>query len=480
MKSEVVDDDSKDFSQVQPKINADGTYATSVGVDYGKKTKKPSPGKRAVVGVRRSIVEGHRWEVAVAVSEALCKIVVRLCANNKNGGKIKINLISARAMRAVAAVLSFALQPQSSSGEVEGCKKIDRDSYDRMLLVISALSNPAQGPISDSLVSSQKMLAKHCDTYDPVRLLTDEDLVSQGSALAVHQPIPLSPIFLETIGKTEVSCKNTPYSEEAELKRILHSSASVDALSGIKNTTLTKNTKLDHVIQLTGFSDEIYAEAYVTINHQDILLDVLLVSQVDFPILNVNVEVGSSDPAIFCVSERPPPIAMLQPNSFSFVKSSVRVQSTASGFIFGAITYQPSSPQSGSMNSANNTMTIVLADVPIDICEFVRPGTGSDSATKNFKRIGVASLCDEETNALFRSTWIGLEWENKIVIPPLSAECISQLKAVDLDCPDEGKTKSHLNRSSFFLDYICNYQICTLPPSTFKKLRLELDFTYRY
>lgn len=47
-----------------------------------------------------------------------------------------------------------------------------------------------------------------------------------------------------------------------------------DGISG-----LSTNSKLNKVTQLTGFSDPIYAEAYVHVNQYDIVLDVLIVNQ---------------------------------------------------------------------------------------------------------------------------------------------------------------------------------------------------------
>lgn len=39
------------------------------------------------------------------------------------------------------------------------------------------------------------------------------------------------------------------------------------------------SSKLSKVTQLTGFSDPVYAEAYINVNQFDIVLDVLLVNQ---------------------------------------------------------------------------------------------------------------------------------------------------------------------------------------------------------
>jgi len=37
--------------------------------------------------------------------------------------------------------------------------------------------------------------------------------------------------------------------------------------------------KLNRILQLTGFSDPVYAEAYVTVHHYDIVLDVTVINR---------------------------------------------------------------------------------------------------------------------------------------------------------------------------------------------------------
>lgn len=55
------------------------------------------------------------------------------------------------------------------------------------------------------------------------------------------------------------------------------------ALAGTKKNNFSDitspNNKLNKVTQLTGFSDPVYAEAYVNVNQYDIVLDVLIVNQ---------------------------------------------------------------------------------------------------------------------------------------------------------------------------------------------------------
>ena len=47
------------------------------------------------------------------------------------------------------------------------------------------------------------------------------------------------------------------------------------------------------VTQLTGFSDPVYAEAYVNVNQYDIVLDVLIVNQTSDTLQNLTLELAT-------------------------------------------------------------------------------------------------------------------------------------------------------------------------------------------
>jgi len=47
------------------------------------------------------------------------------------------------------------------------------------------------------------------------------------------------------------------------------------------------------VTQLTGFSDPVYAEAYVHVNQYDIVLDILVVNQTNDTLQNLTVELAT-------------------------------------------------------------------------------------------------------------------------------------------------------------------------------------------
>jgi coatomer subunit beta len=141
--------------------------------------------------------------------------------------------------------------------------------------------------------------------------------------------------------------------------------------------------KLDRVIQLTGFSDAVYAEAYVNVHQYDILLDVLIVNQTNETMQNLTLEFSTLGD--LKLVERPVPHT-LRPRGFHTVKANIKVSSTETGVIFGNIVYDGP--------SALDMSCIILNDIHIDIMDYINP-----------------AHC---TEAQFRSMWLEFEWENKV------------------------------------------------------------------
>lgn len=94
------------------------------------------------------------------------------------------------------------------------------------------------------------------------------------------------------------------------------------------------NSKLNKVTQLTGFSDPVYAEAYVHVNQYDIVLDVLIVNQTNDTLQNCTLELATLGD--LKLVERPHPV-VLAPHDFCNIKANVKVSSTENGIIFGNI-----------------------------------------------------------------------------------------------------------------------------------------------
>ncbi|XP_021344088.1 coatomer subunit beta-like [Mizuhopecten yessoensis] len=60
-----------------------------------------------------------------------------------------------------------------------------------------------------------------------------------------------------------------------------------------KDADSAGSSKLNKVTQLTGFSDPVYAEAYVNVNQFDIVLDVLVVNQTGDTLQNLTLELAT-------------------------------------------------------------------------------------------------------------------------------------------------------------------------------------------
>lgn len=83
-------------------------------------------------------------------------------------------------------------------------------------------------------------------------------------------------VFLRT---TSNGTEGTENVFELSLNQAVAGGGSIHQNSGDGASGLSTNSKLNKVTQLTGFSDPVYAEAYVHVNQYDIVLDVLIVNQ---------------------------------------------------------------------------------------------------------------------------------------------------------------------------------------------------------
>lgn len=143
-----------------------------------------------------------------------------------------------------------------------------------------------------------------------------------------------------------------------------------------------KQTKKRNVLQLTGFSDKVYAEAFVNVNKFDVVLDILVVNMTNSTLQNLCLEFAAvGDLKVF----EKIPMVTLAPKSYYTVKTHIKVSCTESGTIMGNIVFEKPEP-----------CFICLENITIDITDYICPKTCSD--------------------ALFRAMWVEFEWENKITI----------------------------------------------------------------
>ena len=144
-------------------------------------------------------------------------------------------------------------------------------------------------------------------------------------------------------------------------------------------------SQLNHVYQLSGFADPVYAEACVTVHDYDIVLEILIINRTPHTLTNLTVELATMGD--LKLVERPQTLT-IGPLDQRTIRANIKVSSTETGHIFGTIVYENSSTAEKSY--------INLSDVHLDIMDYIHPHTCSDEA--------------------FRLMWAEFEWENKVAI----------------------------------------------------------------
>ena len=143
------------------------------------------------------------------------------------------------------------------------------------------------------------------------------------------------------------------------------------------------SSKLSRIVQLTGFSDPVYAEAFVKINKFDIILDVLLVNQTTETLQNLSLEFATLGD--LKLVERPGS-QNVAAHSFLSLQATVKVSSADTGVIFGSIVYD--------RPSSTDQEIVILNDIHINVMDYIQP-----------------AFC---TESQFRNMWTEFEWENKV------------------------------------------------------------------
>lgn len=199
-------------------------------------------------------------------------------------------------------------------------------------------------------------------------------------------------------------------------------------------------SNLSRISQLTGFSDPIYAEAYVKMHGFDILLDVLLVNQTGNTLQNLCLDFATLGD--LKIVERPA-VYTIAPHGFQSIKATIKVSSTETGVIFGSILWE-------GQNMAE--ACVILNDIHIDIMDYIKP-----------------AYCTEHQ---FRSMWTEFEWENRVNVNyPLSdpREYLKHvMKTTNMSClTPEGATSGECDflsanmyaRSLFGEDALANLSV---------------------
>ncbi|KAJ5832677.1 adaptin N terminal region-domain-containing protein [Penicillium riverlandense] len=343
------------------KVLADGTYATesaltsqsaaAARLEAVKAAQKPP--------LRQLILDGDYY-LATVLSSTLTKLVMRHSEVSQDAARTN-------ALRAEAMLIMISIMRVGQSHFVKA--PIDEDSVDRIMCCVRSLAEFSEKKDLETtfLEDTRKAFRAMVQVEDKKRAAKEASEKAK-SAVQVDDAIPIR----------QFTKKNaTEGAEEIEL----------DLAKATGGETVVENvsSKLSRVVQLTGFSDSVYAEAYVTVHQFDIVLDVLLVNQTAETLQNLSVEFATLGD--LKVVERPS-THNLGPRDFLNVQATVKVSSTDTGVIFGNIVYDGA--------SSTETHVVILNDIHADIMDYIQP-----------------AQC---TETQFRTMWTEFEWENKVNI----------------------------------------------------------------
>lgn len=343
------------------RVLADGTYATENALtSQSSAAAKLEAVKAAQKPPLRQLILDGDFYLGTVLSATLAKLVMR---------HYEISQESARtnALRAEAMLIMISIIRVGQSPFVKA--PIDEDSVDRIMSCIRALAEFAEKKDIETvfLEDTRKAFRAMVQVEEKKRAAKEADEKAK-SAVQVDDVVSIRQLTKKAAGDGSDEF-------DLDLEKATGGDAAAEDLS----------SKLSRVVQLTGFSDPVYAEAYVKVHQFDIVLDVLLVNQTSETLQNLSVEFATLGD--LKVVERPT-TQNLGPHDFQNVQSTIKVSSTDTGVIFGNVVYDgPSSTESN---------VVILSDVHVDIMDYIQP-----------------AHC---TETQFRTMWTEFEWENKVNI----------------------------------------------------------------
>jgi coatomer subunit beta len=365
-------DENKDQEQVNGhpqstpagsrKVLADGTYATETALtSQSAATAKLEAVKASSKPPLRQLILDGDYYLATVLSATLTKLVMR-------HSEISSEDARTNALRAEAMLIMISIIRVGQSQFVKA--PIDEDSVDRIMSCVRSLAEFKEHKELETVYLE--------DTRKAFRAMVQVEEKKREAKEAFEKAKTAVQVD-DVVSIRQLSKKNAVDGADAielDLERAAGGDSSADDdLSG----------KLSRVVQLTGFSDPVYAEAYVKVHQFDIILDVLLVNQTTDTLQNLTVEFATLGD--LKVVERPTSQS-LGPHDFHNVQCTIKVSSTDTGVIFGNVVYEGA--------HSTDTNVVILNDLHVDIMDYIQPATCSETQ--------------------FRTMWTEFEWENKVNI----------------------------------------------------------------
>ena len=378
----------------RPAVLADGTYATQTAtVDQPLES---GPRGAGALPNLRALVLGGDFFLGSVTATTLTKLALRYLS-------VAPAPFDARRLQAETMLYITCVLRLGKSGTLP--TPIDEDSADRMSLCLKTLAAPSADP------AAAEVWLRGCrDAF--AGLIGDKTRQAAEDAAAVDAaPEAQADDLIDFYhlksrkGLSQVEIEDAVATDLARATGFAEAAAS------------NKNRGLERVLQLTGFSDPVYAEAYVTVHQYDIVMDVTVVNRSDETQQNLCLELATMGD--LKLVERPQNYT-LEVGETKHIRANIKVSSTETGVIFGNVVYE---------SAGSDRNVVVLNDIHIDIMDYINPATCHDTA--------------------FRAMWAEFEWENKVavnttitdvrafldhVVRSTNMRCLTSRSALDGEC----------------------------------------------
>ncbi|KAJ9107198.1 hypothetical protein QFC19_002858 [Naganishia cerealis] len=346
------------------RVLADGTYATETVYTSAAAQARLDQVKAAAKPPLRALILGGDFYTSTVLASTLTKLVLRF--DTLSPDSKAVHALKAEAMLMMVSIVRVG---QSKFSVIP----IDEDSQERIMNCIETLARmqPSKAAkevfLHDTKAAYAKMVAIEQRKTAEKKEKESKKVVVQADDL----------ISFRHFAKKSAGGDDDDF--EVDLSR-------ATGAAEIRDDFISK---LSRIVQLTGFSDPVYAEAFVNIQQFDIMLDVLIVNQTSDTLQDLTIEFATLGD--LKLVERPAPHT-LGPHAFHNIKATIKVSSTETGVIFGNVVYDRP-------GGADTSVNIVLNDVHVDIMDYIKPAFVNEA---------------QHVLAKFRSMWTEFEWENKV------------------------------------------------------------------
>lgn len=337
----------------KPVVLPDGTYATESALS----TEVAAPGEADESTPLRKLILAGDFYLGAVVASTLVKLVLRL--QRLKTAEKHLNALKAEALLILVSILRV--------GESQyAAKRIDEDLADRIFSCIKFLTD------EDDLSLIEESFLDY--TKDAFRAQVQEEEQKRIKAQARD--------FHENAEQVDEAVVFRQFDSGSGAKLVTDDVVLASGNTGKKEDL---SSRLNKILQLTGFLDPIYAEAFVKVHQYDVVLDVLLVNQTTTTLRNLLVEFATLGD--LKVVDKPATVN-IGPHGFHKLQTTIKVTSADTGVIFGNIVYDG--------QHLDESTIVILNDVHVDIMDYIKPAVCTESA--------------------FRKMWNEFEWENKITI----------------------------------------------------------------